>query len=68
MIPGALGYITLIATVVWALDAAGIAFGSLKWDGAMIGVNAVVVGWLLFIFDRGRLMLGSRREHDVVEA
>jgi len=34
----------------------------------MIGVNAVVVGWLLFIFDRGRLMLGSRREHDVVEA
>lgn len=67
MIPGALGYISIIATVVWALDASGIVLGSLKWDGVMIGVNAVVVGWLLFSFDRGRLMLGSRREHDVVE-
>jgi NADH-quinone oxidoreductase subunit H len=68
MIPGALGYIMLIATTVWALDYAHVPFGTLKWDGVMIAVNAVVVGWLLFSFDRGRLLLGSRREHDVVEA
>jgi NADH-quinone oxidoreductase subunit H len=68
MIPGALAYIALVATAVWALDAAKVAFGSLTWDGVMIALNVVVVGWLLFSFDRGRLMVGSQNERTAVEA
>jgi NADH-quinone oxidoreductase subunit H len=68
MIPGALAYISLIATTVWALGAANVVFGSAMYNVTLMVVNAVVVGWLVFSFDRGRVLLGSRREHDVVEA
>ena len=56
MLPVALGYITVIAFTVWAVERAGIGLAP-----ALIGLNAVATALLLWGLDRGRLLEGSRR-------
>jgi NADH-quinone oxidoreductase subunit H len=55
MLPLALGYIVIIASVTLALDAAGLGRGPL-FGLALFGVNIVLVVLLFFIFDRGRVI------------
>jgi NADH-quinone oxidoreductase subunit H len=55
MLPLALAYITIVATVILVLDRAGIARGPL-YGAIMFGIN-VVLAVLLFLFlDRGRII------------
>lgn len=55
MLPTALGYIVLVASAVLALDAAGVARGP-KFALAMGAMNLVLLGLLLWVADRGRLI------------
>jgi NADH-quinone oxidoreductase subunit H len=54
-LPIALVYIVVIASIVLALDAAGLQRGFV-YALALFGVNAVFVGVLLFVLDRGRIV------------
>lgn len=60
MIPVALAYIVIIATTVYALEAIGWEIGP-RYGLALLGVNAVLMGVLLFWMDRERLILGVRQ-------
>ena len=60
MLPIALGYITVVAFVVWWAETADV---SLTW--ALVGLNAAATAGLLWVLDRGRLLAGSRRRADV---
>jgi NADH-quinone oxidoreductase subunit H len=56
MLPVALAYIVVVASVLLALDAAGVARTGWAFKGALMGINVVLMGVLLFILDRGRLI------------
>ncbi len=58
MLPLSLGYIVLIATIIWLLDSAGWTFGP-AYAMVMFAVNAVLVGVLLWGIDSNRLLRGS---------
>jgi NADH-quinone oxidoreductase subunit H len=55
MLPLALAYITIIGTVVLALDRAGIARGP-AYGAIMFGMNVVLVVLLFVVLDRGRIV------------
>ncbi|HEY2848491.1 MAG TPA: complex I subunit 1 family protein, partial [Gemmatimonadaceae bacterium] len=55
MLPLALGYITIVAALILALDRAGIARGPV-YGAIMFGVNVVLVAALFLILDRGRIV------------
>ena len=55
MLPIALAYVTVIATLVLALDMAGLP-RDWRFGGAMFAVNAVLVVLLFFVLDRGRIV------------
>ncbi len=55
MLPLALGYITIVATIILVLDRAGIARGPM-YGGIMFGVNVVLVALLFMVLDRGRIV------------
>lgn len=59
LLPLALGYIMVIATTVWALDALGVAFG-IRYALVLFGANIVLSYGLFWILDRDRLFGGSR--------
>ncbi len=56
MLPVALGYITVIAFVVWGAEAVGVSLTL-----ALIALNVVATVGLFWVLDRGRLLTGSRR-------
>ncbi len=65
LLPTALGYILLIATVVWVLDSAKLAFGPV-YGAVLFGVNVVVLIALFRLGDRGRLFASRlQRERQV---
>jgi NADH-quinone oxidoreductase subunit H len=55
MLPLALGYITIVAALILALDRAGIARGP-AYGAIMFGVNVVLVALLFIVLDRGRIV------------
>ena len=55
MLPAALSYIVIVASAILALDAAGVVRGT-NFALAMGGLNVVLVGLLLWVADRGRLI------------
>ena len=55
MLPVALAYIVIIASTILALDYAGIERGFV-FGLVMLAVNAVLVGIVFFILDRGRII------------
>ena len=55
MLPLALGYITIVAALILALDRAGIARGPM-YGAIMFGVNVVLVAVLFVFLDRGRIV------------
>jgi len=60
MIPIALGYIVVIAVVVYTLGALGWEIGP-RYGLVLFGVNAVLMAAVLWGLDRGRLLMGSRQ-------
>jgi NADH-quinone oxidoreductase subunit H len=56
MLPVSLGYIVVMASAILGLDAAGVARGSWGFGLSLLGLNVVLVGILLFLIDRGRLI------------
>ncbi|HVT38486.1 MAG TPA: NADH-quinone oxidoreductase subunit NuoH [Gemmatimonadaceae bacterium] len=55
LLPLALGYITIVATIVLVLDRAGIARGPL-YGLILFGMNVVLMAVIFMIFDRGRIV------------
>ena len=55
LLPIALLYVTIIATAVVALDKAGISRGP-AFGAVLLGVNVVLMGGILFVLDKGRLL------------
>jgi len=55
MLPLALTYITIVASLILVLDRAGIARGP-AYGAIMFGVNVVLVAALFLILDRGRIV------------
>jgi hypothetical protein len=55
MLPLALSYITIVATVILVLDRAGIARGPL-YGAILFGINVVLAVLLFLILDRGRII------------
>lgn len=55
LLPLMLGYIVLVASVLLALQAAGIGAGWLR-TLVLLGMNVVVLGGLFLVVDRGRLL------------
>ncbi|HEV8409919.1 MAG TPA: complex I subunit 1 family protein, partial [Gemmatimonadaceae bacterium] len=55
MLPLALAYITIIATVVLVLDRAGVARGPM-YGAIMFGMNVVLAVLLFVVLDRGRIV------------
>ncbi|MBI3982191.1 MAG: NADH-quinone oxidoreductase subunit NuoH [Gemmatimonadetes bacterium] len=60
MIPVALAYIVVVATTVYTLEALGWEVGP-TYGLVLFGVNAVLLGALLFGLDHERLILGARQ-------
>jgi len=58
LLPSALVYIMVIATAVWALVDMGEAL-SFTDEMILFAINVVVIGVVLWIVDRGRLIVGS---------
>ena len=58
LLPSALVYIMVIATAVWALVDVGEAI-SFTDEMILFAINIVVIGIVLWIVDRGRLIVGS---------
>jgi NADH-quinone oxidoreductase subunit H len=56
MLPVALAYIVIVASVLLGLDAMGVARASAMFKVAMIGLNLVLVVILFLILDRGRII------------
>jgi NADH-quinone oxidoreductase subunit H len=67
MIPLALGYIMLIATTVWALDAKGVEFG-IVYALILFAVNLPLTYVLFSVLDRGKVLGGSQRRKVKVSA
>ncbi len=61
MLPVALGYIMVIAFVVFGLERSGLTLG-LRYGAVLTAVNVVLTAGLLWGLDRGRLVAGSRRQ------
>lgn len=55
MLPAVLAYVVIIAAAVVGLDAAGIARGPV-FGAVLFGVNVVLMGVILFMLDKGRLV------------
>ncbi len=58
LLPVALGYVMVVATAVWALEAAGVPFG-VPYALALTGVSAVLGALLVWGLDRNRVIGGS---------
>ena len=56
MFPLALAYVTVVASTILGLDAAGIARGSWAYLGIMLALNLVLVVLMFFVLDRGRII------------
>ena len=56
LLPVMLGYIVVMASAILALQKAGFAPASFAFSGALLGINVVLVGVLLFVFDSGRIV------------
>jgi hypothetical protein len=62
MLPLALGYLAVLATVIWVLhDRLGWAYDT-RFALALFGLNVLIGIPLFFVFDRGRLVAGSVAE------
>jgi NADH-quinone oxidoreductase subunit H len=58
LLPMALGYVTVMATAIWYLDAVAQLQQGPAYFGILLGIN-VVLGYLLFfVLDRGRVIQG----------
>jgi NADH-quinone oxidoreductase subunit H len=55
MLPLALAYITIVATIILVLDRAGIARGPI-YGAIMFGVNVILAVLLFVVLDRGRIV------------
>ncbi len=55
LLPIALIYVVVVASAVLALDAGGVARGPV-FGAVLFGINVVLMGAILFILDRGRLI------------
>lgn len=55
LLPTVLAYVVVVAGTVLSLDAAGVARGPLFGAGLLV-VNVVLMGLILFVMDRGRLL------------
>ena len=65
MLPLALGYITVLATVIWFLhDRLGWTYDA-RFALALFGVNLLLAVPLLFVLDRGHIVSGSVAEERV---
>jgi NADH-quinone oxidoreductase subunit H len=56
LLPMALVYITAVASLVLALDAAGLGRTSYGYRGAFLGMNVVFVILVFWVLDRGRIV------------
>jgi NADH-quinone oxidoreductase subunit H len=56
LLPLALTYIVLIAGAILGLQMAGYGPASWQFNGALVGLNVLLVILLFFIFDRGRIV------------
>ena len=56
MLPLALGYIIVLATLVLVVENAGFRLGSMMFNLILLAFNVVVVGLLVWWVDRGRLI------------
>jgi NADH-quinone oxidoreductase subunit H len=56
LLPTALVYVVTIASAVLILDNAGVARGSFIYGGVLLAMNVVLMGVILWILDRGRLI------------
>jgi NADH-quinone oxidoreductase subunit H len=56
LLPTMLGYITVIASAILALQKAGFAPSSLQFSGALFALNVILVLILVFVLDRGRIV------------
>ncbi len=56
LLPVSLGYIVVMASAILGLDAAGLARGSWGFGLSLLAINVVLVGILLFLIDRGRII------------
>ncbi|MBI4419651.1 MAG: NADH-quinone oxidoreductase subunit H, partial [Gemmatimonadetes bacterium] len=59
LLPLALGYVMVIATAVWALDALRVPFGP-GYGLILFMLNAVIAYAIFWGLDRGRLIAGAR--------
>ena len=56
LLPVMLGYITVMASAILALQKAGFAPSSLQFSGALFALNVILVLLLVFVLDRGRIV------------
>ena len=56
MLPVALAYVMVLASVMLALQAGGIQQGSLAFTGILLGMNVVLLFVIFGVLDRGRLI------------
>ena len=56
LLPMILAYIVIVATAIVGLQIAGFAPSSWQYNGALFGLNVVLVVILFFWFDRGRIV------------
>ena len=65
MLPTALAYIVIVASVVLGLDALGLTRGSWPYLLAMLGLNLVLLVVLFMVLDRGRIISPATSRLDV---
>jgi len=65
MLPTALAYIVVVASVVLGLDALGLTRGSWPYLLAMLGLNLVLLVVLFVVLDRGRIISPATTRLDV---
>ena len=56
LLPMALVYITVVASLTLGLDAAGLVRTGMGFKAAMLGMNLVFVGLVFWVLDRGRIV------------
>jgi hypothetical protein len=59
MLPTALGYVTLIAVAILALDSFHVQFGSFLFGGVLTVVSVFATAVFLWILDNHRLLRGG---------
>ncbi|MSR07449.1 MAG: NADH-quinone oxidoreductase subunit NuoH [Gemmatimonadetes bacterium] len=59
LLPLAIAYVMVIATSVYALDLAGVAFGA-RYGAILFALNVVILYLVFWLLDRGRLIRGAR--------